>query len=97
MYTVLTDTRIRLDSQGLQDALASNLKRAIRDNDIIYVSPIPPPVQLAAIVPAGMVKSIVPPAIEDSIGWLNKQKEGPLFAGLVPYGVHLALSEPSLN
>lgn len=80
------------DIKGLQDALASNLKRAIRDNDIIYVSPIPPPGQLAAIVPAGMVKSIVPPAIEDSIGWLNKQKEGLLFAGLVPYGVHLALS-----
>lgn len=83
----------RFYRQGLQDALAANLKRAIRDNDVIYVSPVPPPGQLAAIVPAGMVKTIVPPPIEDSSGWLGKQRDEPLFAGLVPYGVHLALSE----
>jgi len=79
--------------QGLQEALNTNLGRATRDNDLIYVSPIPPPGQLSAILPAGMVKPILPSAISQSLDWLKEKPGYPLFGGLVPYGVHLALGK----
>jgi programmed cell death 6-interacting protein len=40
-----------------------------------------------------MVKASVPAEIADAVSWLMKDsKGGPLFSGLVPYGVHLAIS-----
>lgn len=40
-----------------------------------------------------MVKATVPTEISDAVSWLMKAgKGGPLFSGLVPYGVHLAIS-----
>jgi programmed cell death 6-interacting protein len=76
----------------LQGILASSLKRAIRDNDLVYVQPIPPVTQLASITPAAMVKPVTPAAVENSLEWLMHEGGGALFSGLVPYGVHLALS-----
>lgn len=38
-----------------------------------------------------MVKPLVPPEIEGSLDWILKTGDE-LFTGLVPYGVHLALS-----
>jgi programmed cell death 6-interacting protein len=46
-----------------------------------------------------MVKLVPPPEIAEPVEWLMKGGAGmgALFSGLVPYGVHLALSElPSL-
>ncbi len=79
--------------QSLAAVLTSCLKRAIRDNDLVYVSPIPPPSQLPIITPATMVKLTIPPEVSNSLEWVMKDKGGPLFSGLVPYGVHVALSE----
>jgi programmed cell death 6-interacting protein len=79
--------------QGLQEVLAANLKRAIRDNDIIYVTPVPSSGQLSMIVPAGMVKTALPAPVEQSLDWISAEPGYPLFVGLVPYGVHLALGE----
>lgn len=79
------------DIKSLQETLSANLQRAIRDNDIIYVSPIPSPSNLPAIVPAGMVKPTCPVQIGDSLEWLASQPSGALFSNLVPYGVHVAL------
>jgi programmed cell death 6-interacting protein len=80
--------------QNLQAAIKSALERAVRDNDLVYVQPIPPPTQLPAIVGAGMVKISTPVEVSDPVGWLISRDSGmePLFSGLVPYGVHLALS-----
>ena len=41
-----------------------------------------------------MVKLAAPPEVADPVAWLMGGKAGvsPLFSGLVPYGVHLALS-----
>lgn len=71
----------------------------MRDNDLVYVSPIPPASQLAPIVGAGMVKIAIPNEISDPIAWLMGRESGmePLFSALVPYGVHLALSKPFLH
>lgn len=39
-----------------------------------------------------MVKPVVSPPVENSLNWLMSEGGGALFSGLVPYGVHLALS-----
>jgi programmed cell death 6-interacting protein len=49
------------------------------------------------IPPATMVKLTVPPEVLNSLEWVMKDQGGPLFSGLVPYGVHVALSECSLE
>jgi programmed cell death 6-interacting protein len=73
----------------------AGLERAVRDNDLVYVSPVPPASQLAPITGVGMVKLATPTEVADPIGWLmgGGAGQGPLFSALVPYGVHLALSE----
>lgn len=44
-----------------------------------------------------MVKTVVPPEVDDSLGWLMKEGGGLGWDGLVDYGVHLAISlSPSL-
>lgn len=70
----------------------------MRDNDLVYVQPVPPATQLSAIVGAGMVKLATPTEVADPVGWLmgGGAGQGPLFSALVPYGVHLALSKRSV-
>ena len=72
----------------------TELERAVRDNDLVYVMPIPSPTELASIVGAGMVKLATPNEVADPVAWLlnGGAGMGPLFSALVPYGVHLALS-----
>jgi programmed cell death 6-interacting protein len=85
----------RADIKDLHNAVKSALERATRDNDLIYLSPVPPPTQLAPIAGASMVKLATPTEIADPTQWLMSGNAGmaPLFSALVPYGVHLALSE----
>ncbi|WWD19366.1 pH-response regulator protein palA/RIM20 [Kwoniella shandongensis] len=82
------------DLKNLQGAVKSALERAVRDNDLVYVSPIPPANQLAPLVGVGMVKVSIPTEVLEPIAWLmgGGAGVGPLFSALVPYGVHLALS-----
>ncbi|KAL7422504.1 pH-response regulator protein palA/rim20 [Cryptotrichosporon argae] len=82
------------DLRNLAAAVKTALERAVRDNDLVYVAPVPPINQLAPIAGAGMVKLAVPPEVAEPIAWLMSGGAGvePLFAALVPYGVHLALS-----
>jgi hypothetical protein len=88
-------TSRELTSQDLQNAVKTALERAVRENDLIYVSPVPTATQLDPINGAGMVKLATPAEIAEPVEWLMKGGAGigPLFSGLVPYGVHLALSE----
>lgn len=87
--------RITLTRQNLQGAVKSALERAVRDNDLVYVQPVPPPTQLAPIVGAGMVKLATPSEVAEPVAWLmgGGAGQGALFSALVPYGVHLALSK----
>ena len=75
--------------------MKSALERAVRDNDLVYVSPVPPASQLSPIAGVGMVKLATPTEVADPIEWLVGGGAGqePLFSALVPYGVHLALSQ----
>lgn len=82
------------DLKNLAAAVKSALDQAVRDNDLVYVDPVPAASQLAPIAGVGMVKLHTPTEVSEPIAWLMNGGSGqsPLFTALVPYGVHLALS-----
>lgn len=82
------------DMNGLKNKVMEDLKRAERDNDVIYLHPIPPKSELKTLDRASMVAARAPKEVQDGVSMLG---EGlpfgrPLFAKLVPYAVHVAAS-----
>ncbi|ORY83062.1 BRO1-like domain-domain-containing protein [Protomyces lactucae-debilis] len=55
------------DFTSLVERVASSLERAERDNDIIYMIPVPTPSQLADIVPTSMVKPVLSETLKASL------------------------------
>nr|ASF90191.1 hypothetical protein SPAR05794 [Bartheletia paradoxa] len=83
------------DLQSLQAIIKANITRGERDNDMIYLQSITSAGSLSAVVPASMVKPLLPGEIMSPIPNLQEGPNGlgrPLFANLVPYAVHLAIS-----
>ncbi|KAJ6085885.1 hypothetical protein N7486_010166 [Penicillium sp. IBT 16267x] len=82
------------DLNGLKSRVTDDLKRAEKDNDVIYLSPVPNKSELKAIDRASMVASKAPSQVTDAISMLGNQGPlgQPLFARLVPYAVHIAAS-----
>ncbi|MCJ1308368.1 pH-response regulator protein palA/rim20 [Agyrium rufum] len=82
------------DLNGLKSKVAEDLKRAEKDNDIIYLLPVPPKSELKTLDRAAMAVARKPVEISDpptSLG--EKGMYGPLlFMKLVPYAVHVAAS-----
>jgi len=82
------------DLQGLKNRVTEDLKRAEKDNDMIYLLPVPPKSELKILDRANMVVSRVPKEISESNSLLGDHSPlgAPLFSKLVPYSVHLAAS-----
>ncbi|KAF2185399.1 BRO1-domain-containing protein [Zopfia rhizophila CBS 207.26] len=82
------------DLNGLKNRVTEDLKRAEKDNDMIYLLPVPPKPELKILDRANMVVARIPKEISDSNSLLGEKGElGPaLFSKLVPYSVHLAAS-----
>ncbi|KAH7125399.1 BRO1-like domain-containing protein [Dendryphion nanum] len=82
------------DLNGLKNRVSEDLKRAEKDNDMIYLLPVPPKAELKILDRANMVVSRVPKELSDSNALLGENSElgAPLFTKLVPYSVHLAAS-----
>jgi programmed cell death 6-interacting protein len=82
------------DLNGLKSRVGEDLKRAEKDNDIIYLNPVPPKSELRAIERASMVMAKAPSQVTDAISMLgnNGPLGQPLFSKLVPYAVHIAAS-----
>lgn len=92
------------DLGGLQSVIESNLKRARKDNDLIYLEPITAQADLATITGARMVQAKLPVQVAQPIDCLRARGEAasanaalptlgkPLFGALVPYGAHVAIS-----
>ncbi|CAD6571544.1 MAG: pH-response regulator protein palA/rim20 [Alectoria sarmentosa] len=82
------------DLNGLKSRVSEDLKRAEKDNDVIYLMPVPPKSELKTLDRAGMATARVPQEVSDPSSTLGE--EGiygqPLFAKLVPYAVHIAAS-----
>ncbi|KAH3005554.1 hypothetical protein KXW60_004743 [Aspergillus fumigatus] len=82
------------DLNGLKSRVSEDLKRATKDNDVIYLNPVPPKSELKIIDRACMVAAKAPSQVTDAISMLgeNGPLGQPLFAKLVPYAVHIAAS-----
>ncbi|MBE7180712.1 MAG: hypothetical protein INR71_05815, partial [Terriglobus roseus] len=82
------------DLQGLKQRVTEELKRAEKDNDVIYLLPVPSKSELEILQRANMVSAKAPKEVSDGISLLGpKQAFGnPLFEKLVPYAVHQAAS-----
>ena len=82
------------DLNGLKGRVSEDLKRAEKDNDIIYLMAVPPKSELKTLARAGMATSRVPEEVSNPASTLkDKGNFGhPLFAKLVPYSVHVAAS-----
>ena len=82
------------DLNGLKARVSEDLKRAEKDNDIIYLMSVPPKSELKKLDRAGMATPRVPREVWDPESTLGEsgQSGQPLFARLVPYAVHIAAS-----
>lgn len=82
------------DLQGLKEKVSDTLKGAERDNDLIYLNPVPPASALPMIQRASMVTSKVPREISEATALLVEGGAygAPLFTKLVPFAVHVAAS-----
>jgi programmed cell death 6-interacting protein len=82
------------DLNGLKARVTEDLKRAEKDNDVIYLNPVPPKSELKSIDRASMVAAKAPSQVTDAISMLgvNGPLGQPLFSKLVPYAVHVAAS-----
>ncbi|KAJ5483562.1 hypothetical protein N7530_002808 [Penicillium desertorum] len=82
------------DLNGLKSRVTEDLKRAEKDNDMIYINPVPPKSELKTIERASMVLAKAPSQVTDAISMLgdNGPLGQPLFSKLVPYAVHIAAS-----
>lgn len=81
------------DLNGLKLRVSEDLKRAEKDNDIIYLVPVPPKSELKVLGRAGMAIARIPSEIADPIACFGDRGAfgQPLFAKLVPYAVHVAV------
>ncbi|KAK4237192.1 pH-response regulator protein palA/prr-1 [Achaetomium macrosporum] len=82
------------DLQGLQRRVEEDLKRAEKDNDVIYLQIVPPKSELKILERANMAVARVPPQVAKPYDYFGDHAEfGPaLFTKLVPFSVHVAVS-----
>ncbi|KAI0385432.1 BRO1-domain-containing protein [Hypomontagnella monticulosa] len=82
------------DLNGLKRRVEEDLKRAERDNDVIYLNPVPPKSELKILDRATMAAARIPPQVSAPLDYLSEKGEfgPPLFTKLVPYSVHIAVS-----
>ena len=82
------------DLNGLKTRVSEDLKRAEKDNDVIYLMPVPPKSELKTLDRAGMATARLPKEISELSSALGDRGTfgQPLFAKLVPYAVHIAAS-----
>ena len=80
------------DLNGLRSRVREELKRAEKDNDVIYLLPVPPKSELKILDRANMVAPKPPKEVSEGMNMLgpNSPFGRPLFEKLVPYAVHQA-------
>lgn len=85
---------VQNDLNGLKNKVLEDLKRAEKDNDLIYLDTIPPKSELKTLERANMVIARIPKEVSEPHEFLGDHKEfgQPLFAHLVPFAVHTAAS-----
>ncbi|KAG6059945.1 hypothetical protein E4U32_003745 [Claviceps aff. humidiphila group G2b] len=82
------------DLNGLKRKVEDDLKRAERDNDMIFLNPVPLKSELRLLERANMALARVRPQVTKPFDYLGDKAEfGPaLFSKLVPFSVQVAIS-----
>ena len=82
------------DLHGLKRRVEEDVKRAEKDNDMIYLQSVPPKSELKKLERANMAVARIPPEVAKPYDFFGDQAEfGPaLFTKLVPFAVHVAVS-----
>ena len=82
------------DLNGLKMKVTDDLKRAEKDNDVIYLHNVPPKSELETLARTSMAQAKKPTSVSDPSSSLGDHGPlgQPLFIRLVPYSVHLAAS-----
>ncbi|RKF55952.1 pH-response regulator protein palA/RIM20 [Golovinomyces cichoracearum] len=82
------------DLNSLKNKVAEDLNRAERDNDMIYLCPVPPKTELKNLERAVMIIAKTPLEVSEPLSFLGEKEDfgPPLFAKLVPFAVHVATS-----
>ncbi|KAF3765734.1 hypothetical protein M406DRAFT_60355 [Cryphonectria parasitica EP155] len=82
------------DLNGLKKRVEEDLKRAEKDNDLIYLNHVPSKSELKILDRANMAVARVPAEVANPTEHLGDHAEfgAPLFSKLVPYSVHVAVS-----
>ena len=82
------------DLNGIKNRVTEDLKRAEKDNDMLYLLPVPDKSELKSLDRADMVKPLIPKEVSEAAKELgaNPDLGRPLFTKLVPYSVHVAAS-----
>ncbi|KAL3959460.1 hypothetical protein ACCO45_004577 [Purpureocillium lilacinum] len=82
------------DLNALKRKAEDDLKRAEKDNDMIFLNPVPPKSDLKILDRFNMAEIKVPPQVANPYDFLGENAEfGPaLFSRLVPFSVHVATS-----
>lgn len=85
---------VKGDLNELKTRVSEDLKRAEKDNDVIYLQEVPPKSALKTLDRANMVVAKTPKEVAEPLPMLGpKGSLGPaLFSELVPYAVHIAAS-----
>lgn len=88
--------QIIVDIKSLQATLADLLKRAERDNTLIYLQAVTAESALPSIQSPPMVRAMVPQEVEFPLPRLHSSSDGlgmrPLFEGMVPYAVQMSVA-----
>ncbi|CDH53916.1 ph signal transduction protein [Lichtheimia corymbifera JMRC:FSU:9682] len=99
--TPMVSNTVVSDLRSLQQIIQTNLARAEKDNDVIYLETLPSESALPPIQKSEMVKPTPPAEIADPVAiMLANERRGsphpviglPLFQKLVPFAVHQAAS-----
>ena len=77
------NSAVAQDLGGLTDRVQNTLGRAEKDNDMIYVVPVPSPESLGRIVPTLMVKPTAAVVLTDPLKTISREQL--IFASLVPF------------
>lgn len=80
------------DLNGLKERVTAELKRAEKDNDLLYLIPVPPKSELRILDRANMVAPKPPREIKDGVALFGASGRygRPLFENLVPFAVRQA-------
>ena len=79
------------------DIISTNLTRAERDNDLIYHYDVPSFSQLPPVQEIAMVKSVVPPGLQDYATDADVERDGLIFSDLLGWGAKVAIGASGVD